>query len=36
MPFASRLGSSIFARDILADPERAAANHPVFELHLTR
>ena len=36
MPIATRLGSSIFARDLLADPERAAVSHPVFELHLTR
>jgi deazaflavin-dependent oxidoreductase (nitroreductase family) len=36
LPFLAGLASSIFARDILADPEGSAARHPVFELHLTR
>jgi hypothetical protein len=34
MPLLPRLASSIFARDILTDPQSAAAVHPVFELHL--
>lgn len=34
LPFLMRLASSVFARDILADPLAAANDHPVFELHL--
>jgi deazaflavin-dependent oxidoreductase (nitroreductase family) len=33
-PLPARLAMSTFAREILADPDRAAAAKPVFELHL--
>ena len=35
MPFLRRLASSLFAHELLADPDGAALGHPVFELHLT-
>jgi deazaflavin-dependent oxidoreductase (nitroreductase family) len=34
MPFLMRLASSMFARDILRDPDTAAIDHPVFELRV--
>jgi deazaflavin-dependent oxidoreductase (nitroreductase family) len=34
LPWARRIVSATFARAILADPESAALDHPVFELHV--
>jgi len=33
LPWPARLAGSIFAGDALRDPDTAAAQHPVFELH---
>lgn len=35
LPWARRVASGIFARAILADPDAAALDHPVFELRRT-